>query len=87
MDDPMIDLRSPSATTCQDPMIQGNINNKNNMTTQNDTQNLGLNWVSDDEGEAKSCMVEVNALVLQEKGNPLCKKLIQGVIFRQQLIP
>ncbi|KAH0636073.1 hypothetical protein KY289_035988 [Solanum tuberosum] len=39
MDDPRIDLRAP--------MIQGNINNKINMTTQNDTQNLSPVLIED----------------------------------------
>ncbi|KAH0725261.1 hypothetical protein KY284_001126 [Solanum tuberosum] len=44
MDDSRIDLRAPSTAAHQAPMIQGNINNKINMTTQIDTQNLESNF-------------------------------------------
>uniref|UniRef100_M1AGY1 Fkbp-rapamycin associated protein n=1 Tax=Solanum tuberosum TaxID=4113 RepID=M1AGY1_SOLTU len=47
MDDPRIDLRAPATTTYQAPMIQGNINNKINMTTHNDTQNLSPVLIED----------------------------------------
>ncbi|KAH0767919.1 hypothetical protein KY285_003790 [Solanum tuberosum] len=97
MDDSRIDLRAPATTTYEAPMIQGNINNRINMTTQNDTQNLSPILIedidpnaedsldyesmegselghSDDEGKVNSGRVEVNALVQQEKENPVYKE-------------
>ncbi|WMV30243.1 hypothetical protein MTR67_023628 [Solanum verrucosum] len=42
-----IDLRAPSTTIYQAHMIQGNINNKINMTIHNDTENLSPVLIED----------------------------------------
>ncbi|KAH0781441.1 hypothetical protein KY290_001039 [Solanum tuberosum] len=56
MDDSRIDLRAPTTTAHQTPMIQGNINNKINMTTQNDSQNLSPILIEDIDPDAEDSL-------------------------------
>uniref|UniRef100_M1BVF4 Uncharacterized protein n=1 Tax=Solanum tuberosum TaxID=4113 RepID=M1BVF4_SOLTU len=57
MDDSRIELRAPTTTAHQAPMIQGSINNKINMTTQNDTQNLSPILIEDIDPDAEDSYI------------------------------